>query len=179
MLLEWQILFPYRGLIVLFVIQLLSSDWLFVTQWTAARQTSLSFTISWSLFKLMSIELVMPSNHLNLYFPLSSCPQPLPASGSFPKSHLFASGGKNIGASASESVLPVNIQGWFPLGLTGSISYCPRDSHESSIAPQFKSIDSLTLSFLYCPTLVPIHDHWKNHSFDCTDFCQQGDVSAF
>ena len=122
MLLEWQILFPYRGLIVLFVIQLLSSDWLFVTPWTAARQTSLSFTISWSLFKLMSIELVMPSNHLILYFPLFSCPQPLPASGSFPKSHLFASGGKNIGASPSESVLPMNIQGCFPFRLTGLIS---------------------------------------------------------
>ena len=122
MLLEWQILLPYRGLIVLFVIQLLSSVWLFVTPWTAARQTSLSFTISQSLFKLMSIESLMPSNHLILYFPLSSCPQPLPASGSFPKSHLFASGGKNIGASPSESVLPMNIQGCFPLGLIGVIT---------------------------------------------------------
>ena len=120
-LLEWQILFPYRGLIVLVVVQLLNSVSLFVTSWTAARQTSLSFTISQSLFKLKSIELVMPSNHLILCCPLSSCPQHLPASGSFPKSHLFASGGKNIGASPSASVLPMNIQGCCPLELIGLI----------------------------------------------------------
>ena len=68
-LLEWQILFPYRGLIVLVVVQLLNSVSLFVTSWTAARQTSLSFTISQSLFKLKSIELVMLSNHLILLLP--------------------------------------------------------------------------------------------------------------
>ena len=69
------------------------------------------FTISWSLIKLMSIELVMPSNHLSslTLTPFSSCPQPLPASGSFPMSQLFASGGQNTGASAS--VLPMNIPG--------------------------------------------------------------------
>ena len=83
---------------------------------------SLSFTISWSLLKLMSIELVMPSNHLVLCCPLLLCLQSFPTSGSFPMSQLFTSGDQSIRALASVSVLPVNIQGWFPLGLTGLIS---------------------------------------------------------
>ena len=70
----------------------------------------------------LSIESVMTSNHLILCAPFSSCPQSFPASGSFPVSWFFASGGQNIGASASASVLPMNIQGWFPLGLTDLIS---------------------------------------------------------
>ena len=88
------------------------------TPWTAAHQASLSFTISQSLLKLMSIELVMPLNHLVLCPPLLFLPSIFPASGSFPMIWPFASGGQNIGASASASVLPMNIQGWFPLGLT-------------------------------------------------------------
>ena len=112
----------------------------------------------------MSFESVMPSNRLILCLPCSSRPQSFPASGSFPLSWLFTSGGKNTGASASESVLPVSIQGWFPLGLTGSISCCPRDSRESSIAPQFKSINSLAFSLLRGPTVTSLHDYWKNHS---------------
>ena len=75
-----------------------------------ACQASLSFTISWGLLKLMSIETVMPSNHLILCRPFSSCSQSFPASGSFPMSQLFASGGQGIGASATASVLPKNIQ---------------------------------------------------------------------
>ena len=93
-----------------------------MTPCTAAHQASLSFTISWSLLKLMSIELVTPSNHLIFCHPLLLSPQSFPASGSFPLSRLFASGGRSIGTSASASVLPVNNQGWFPLGLTGLIS---------------------------------------------------------
>ena len=84
---------------------------LFSTPWTAACQASLSFTISWNLLRLMSIEAVMPSNHLILCRPLCSCPQSFPASGSFLMSQLFASGGQNIGASASVSILPMNVQG--------------------------------------------------------------------
>ena len=72
--------------------------------------------------QIMSIESVMPSNYLILYCPLSSCPQSFPASGSFQMSQLFASSGQSIGVSASTSVLPVNIQDWFPLGGTGWIS---------------------------------------------------------
>ena len=90
----------------------------------------------------------------------------LPASGSFPMSQPFASGGQSIGVSASASVLPMNSQDWSPLdGLLGS-PCSPRDSQESSPTPQFKSINSLTLSFLYSPALTSTHDHWKNHSLD-------------
>ena len=98
--------------------------------------------------------------------PFSSCLQPFPASGSFPVSQFFTSGGQSIGASASGSVLPVNIQGWFSLGLPGLIPSSLRDSQESSPIAQFKSISSLVLSFCYGPTLTSIHDYWKNHSFD-------------
>ena len=73
-------------------------------------------------------------------------------------SQFFASGDQSIGAAASALVLPVNIQDWFPLGLTPC---CPRDSQESSPAPQFKSNNSSVLSFLYGPTLTSIHDYGK------------------
>ena len=85
--------------------------------------------------------------------PFSSCLHSFPASGSFPRSQFFASGGQNIGASASASGLPMNTQDWSPLEWTGS----PRDSQESSPKPQFKSIYSLALSLLYSPTLTSIH----------------------
>ena len=98
--------------------------------------------------------------------PFSSCPQSLPASDSFPTSQLFTWGGQSIGVSASASVLPVNIQDWFPLVWTGLISLQSRDSQESSPTPPFKSINSSVLSFLYSPTLTSIHDYWKNHSLD-------------
>ena len=98
--------------------------------------------------------------------PLSSCPQSFPASGSFPMSQLFSSGGQSIGVSASTSVLPMNTQDWSPLGWTGCSPCSPRDSQEFSSTPQFKSINSLVLSFLYSPTLTSIHDHWKNRSLD-------------
>ena len=103
-------------------VQLLSCVRFFATSWTAARQAFLSFPNAWSLLKLMSIQSVMPSNHLILCRPFSSHLQSFPASGSFPISQLFASGGQSIGASASASVLPVNVQDWFPLGWTGWIS---------------------------------------------------------
>ena len=105
----------------------------------------------------------------------SSCPQSFPASGSFQMSQLFASGGQSIGVSASTSVLPMNTQDWSPLGWTGWISL------ESRVypTPQFKTINSLALSFLYSPTLTSIHDHWKNHSLDETDLCWQSNVFAF
>ena len=78
--------------------------------WIAAYQASLSITNSQSLTKLMSIESVMPSNHLVPVVPFSSCPQSFLASGSFPMSQFFTSGGQSIGASASASVLQMNIQ---------------------------------------------------------------------
>ena len=96
----------------------------------------------------------------------SSCPQSFLTSGSVQMSQLFASGGQSIGVSASTSVLPMNSQDWSPLGWTGWIPCSPRDSQESSPTPQFKSINSSALSFLYSPTLTSIHDYWKNHSLD-------------
>ena len=92
-----------------------------MTPWTAAHQASLSFTIPWSLLRLMSFESVMPYNHLILCHPFSSCPQSFPASGPFPMSQLFTSGGHSTGVSALALVLAMNIQGWFSLGLTGLI----------------------------------------------------------
>ena len=80
---------------------------------------------------------------------------------------------KVLGVSASASVLPMNIQDWFPLGLTGWISWQSKASQESSPTSQFKSINSSVLSLLYSPNLTPIHDYWKNHSFDYTDLCWQ------
>ena len=108
--------------LLLIIIQLLRCVQFFMTTWTAACQASLSFTISWSLLKFMPIESVMLSNHLILCCAFSYCLQSFPASGSFLMSWLFASGGQSIGASASASVLPMTIQHWFPLELTGLIS---------------------------------------------------------
>ena len=95
---------------------------LFVTPWTAACQASLSITNSQSLLKLMSIESVMPSNHLILCRPLLLLPSIFPGSGSFQRSQFFTSGGQSTGVSASASVLPTNTQDWSPLGWTGWIS---------------------------------------------------------
>ena len=102
-------------------VQSLSRVRLLGNLWTEACQASLSITSSQSLLKLMSIESVKPSTHLILV-PFSSCLQPFPASGSFQMSQLFAAGGQSIGVSASMSVLPMNIQDWFPLGWTSWIS---------------------------------------------------------
>ena len=85
--------------------------------------------------------------------PFSFCLESFPASGSFPMSQLFTTGGQSIGASASASVLPINIQDWFPLGLVWS-PCCPRGSLESSLTPQFKGISSSALSFFYGPPLT-------------------------
>ena len=111
---------------------LVSPVWLFVTPWTAACQASLSFTVSQSFLKFMSIESVMPFNHL------------IPCHLSSPALSL----------SQHQILSPC----------------CPRDSQESSPAPQFKSISSLALSLLYGPTLRSIHDYWKNHSFDYMEY---------
>ena len=104
------------------VVQSLSPVQLFAIPWTAAHTSSLSFTISWSLLKLLSIESVMLSNHFFFCCPFSFYLQSFPASLSFPVSQLFTSGDQNIGTSPSPSVVPMNIQGWLPLGLTSLIS---------------------------------------------------------
>ena len=158
----------------------LSRVQLFATPWTAARQATLSITNSQSLLKLMSIRSVMPSSHLLLCHPLL-----LPRS-VFPSIRVFS----------SESVLRIRWpKSWcFSFSISPSNEYSglisfkidwfdllarPKDSQESSPSPQFESINSLVLSLLYGPTLISIHDYWKNHSFDHTDLCWQSNVSAF
>ena len=103
-------------------VQSLSHVQLFVTLWTSARQASLSITNSRSLPKPMSIESVMPSNHIILCCPLLLLPSVFSSIRFFKMSLLFASGGQSIGVSASASVLPMNIHDWFLLGWMGWIS---------------------------------------------------------
>ena len=114
--------------------------------------------------------------------PFFSCLQSFPASGSFQMSQFFTSRWpKSIRASASASVLPANIQGCFPLELTGLISLQSKGLSRVEYSPtsQFKSINSCVLSFLYGPNLISILDYWKKHSFDYMDICWQSNVSAF
>ena len=149
------------------VVQSHSYVQLFVTPWTAAHQASLSFIISPSLLKLMSIESVMPSNHLILCHPLLLLPSV------FPSIRVFS----------NESVLRIRWPKYwsFSFGLSLSSEYsglisfridsldllaCPRDSQEFTSTPQLESINSLVLSLFYWPTLTFIHDYWKDHSFD-------------
>ena len=126
-------------------VQLLSHVQLFVTPWTAACQASLSFTISRSLLKLMFIESVMPSNHFVICRPLLLLPSFFHSIRVFSKNWLLSSSGQSIGASASASALPMNIQDWFPIGLTDLIS-----------------LQSKGLSRVFPSTTV-----WK-HQFFCT-----------
>ena len=147
-------------------VQLLGPVRLFATLWTAARQASLSFTNSWSLVKLMSIESVMPSNHLILCWPLLLLPSIFPIRVFSNESAFHIRWPKYWSFSFSISPSKWIFRTDFLYdGLVGS-PCSPRDSQESSPTPQFKSINSSGLSFLYSPTLTSIHDYWKNHSFD-------------
>ena len=138
-----------------------------MTPWTAACQASLSIDDARSLLKLMSIESVMPSKHLNLCWPL------LLLLSVFPSVRVFS----NESAvcirwpkywSFSFSISPSNeYSGLISFRMDWVGSPCsPRDCQESSLTPQFKSINSSALRFLYSLTLTSIHDYWKNHSFD-------------
>ena len=147
------------------LVQPLSRVQLFTTLWIAARQVSLSITNSQSPPKPMSIESVMPFNHLILCLPLLLPPSVFPSIRVFPMSQLFASGGQSIGVSASTSVFPMNTQDWSPLGWTGWISLQSKGLSRVFSNTTVKSINSSALSF-YSPTLTSIHDHWKNHSLD-------------
>ena len=147
-------------------VQSLSHVQLFVTLWTAACQDSLSITNSWSLHKLMSIESVMPSNHLILYCLLLLLPSIFLSIRVFSNESVLHIRWPMYWSFSFSISLPMNIQDWFPLdGLVWS-PCSPRNSQESSPTPQFKSINSSALSFLYSPTLTSIHDYWKNHSFN-------------
>ena len=146
-------------------VQSLSRVRLFATPWTAARQVSLPTTNSRSLLKLMSIESVMASNHLILCHSLLLLPSIFPSIRVFSKALVLCIRWPKYW-SFSFSISPSNKYSglisfridWFDLS--------PRDSQEYSPTPQFKSISSLVLSFLYSPTLASIHDYWKNHSLD-------------
>ena len=139
---------------------------LFATSWTAARQASLSITNSWSLLKFMSNEPVMPSNHLILCHPLLFLPSIFPSIRVFSNElvlHIrwakYWSFSFSISPSNEYSGLISFRMDWLDLlAVQGTL--------KSSPTPQFKSINSSVLSFLYSPTLTSIHDYWKNHSFD-------------
>ena len=142
---------------------------IFVTPWTAACQASLSITNFRSLLKLMSIESVMPSNHLILCRPLLLLPSIFPSIRVFSNESVlrirwpkYWSFSFNISPSNEYSGLISFRMHWFDLlavqGTLKSLEYSP--------TPQFKSINTLALSFLYSPTLTSIRDYWKNHSFD-------------
>ena len=97
--------------------------------------------------------------------PFSPCLQSFPASGSFPMSQFLTSGGQSIGPSVSASVLPMNIQDWFPWGWTGLTSLLSK-TLKSFSNTTIQNINSSALSFLYGPALTLIHNYLKNHSFD-------------
>ena len=162
--LTWQI-FSLMAFIQFSSVQSLSRVWFFATPWTPTHHAFLSITNSPSLLKFMSIKSVMPSNHLILCCLLLLLPSIFSSIRVF-SSQLFTSGGQNIRVSASTSVLPMNTQDWSPLEWTGGSPCSPRDSQESSPTPQFKSIKSSALSFLYSSTLTSVHDYWKNHNLD-------------
>ena len=157
----------YKSLSVQFsLVQLLSHVCLFVIPWTAACQAFLSITNSWSLLKIMSTELVMPSNHFIFCCPLLLLPSIFPSVRVFsnesavhirwPKYWSFSF---NISPSKEHPRLISFRMDWLDLlAVQGTLKSVP--------TPQFKSINSLVLTFLYSSTLISIHDHWKNHSLD-------------
>ena len=141
--------------------------WIFVSPWTAPCQASLSINSSQSLLKLMSIESVMPSNHLIICHPLLLLPSIFPIIRVFSNESVLCMRWPKYW-SFSFSVSPSNVYSGlisFRMEMVGS-PCSPRDSQKSSPTPQFKSISSLVLSFLYSPTLTSMHDYWKNQSFD-------------
>ena len=150
--------FSYILMNICVVVQSLGCVWLFATSWTTARQALLSFSISlarWNSCPLNRWCHPALSSSVVLYSWLQS----FQTSGSFPVSRLFVSGGQSIGVSASISVLPMSIQDWLPLGLTGLILPTLKSLLRQL---QFKSISSSALSLL----LTSVHDYWRNHSFD-------------
>ena len=156
----------YQSIYTFGSVQFSNSVWLFASPWTAPCQASLSITNSQSLPKFMSIELVMPSNHLILCHPF----------------HLLPSNFFSIRVFSNESALRIR----WPKYWSFSFNISPSNEHsglitfrmdwlnliavqgklESSPTPQFKSINSSVLSFLYSPSLTTIYDYWKNRSLD-------------
>ena len=138
-----------------------TETWVHETPWTAAHQAPLSISNSRSLLKLMSIESVMPSNHLSLCCPLVLLPSIFPASGSFLMSQFFASGGQSIGVLAS--VLPMNIQDGFPLGWTGWISL-----QSKGLSRVFSSTTVQKHQLNYC---LSTFNEGPYPTMQCSSFC--------
>ena len=160
-------------------VQLLSGVRLFATAWIAACQASLSITNSQSLLKLMSIESVIPSSHLMLCHSLLLLPSIFPSIRVFSNESIlrtrwpkYWSFSFNISPSSEHSGLISFRMDWLDLLAVQG------DPQESSPTPQFKSINSSVLSFVYSPTFTSIHDYWKNHSLDYMDLCWQSNISA-
>ena len=163
-------------------LQSLSRVQLFAIPWTTACQASCpsptpgacsnSWPSSWWCHPTISFSVI----------PFSSWLQSFPASGCLLMSQPFTSGGRSIGALALTSVLPMNIQDWFPLGLTSLITLQSKGlsrEFSNTTVQKYQCSASLVLSLFYGPTLTSIHDYWENHSFDYTDLCWQSNFSAF
>ena len=155
-----------------------SHVWLCATPWTAAHQSSLSITNSWSCSNSCSLNWWCHSTISSSVMPFSSSPSIFP----------------NIRVFSNELALRIRWPRYWSFSIShpneysGLISFridwldlldVQGDTQESSPAPKFKSINSSMLSLLYGPTLISIHNYWKNHSFDCMDLCWQSDVSVF
>ena len=147
-------------------VQLLSHVQLFATPWTAALQASLSITKFRSPPKPCPLSQGCHATISSSVIPFSSCPQSFPASGSFPMSQLFTSGGQSTGGSASTSVLPMNTQDWSPLAWTGWISFQSKGLSRVFSNTTVQKHQLFSAQLLYSPTLISIHDQWKNHSLD-------------
>ena len=175
-----RIMEPYIAVVV--GIQSLSCVWLLATPWVAACQASLSFAISQSLLKLMSIESMMPSNHLILCRPLLLLPSILPNFRGFSnESALHIRWPKYwslsfwISPSNEYSGLISFRIDWFDLlAVQGTLKSLPQH-HSWGVA----SNNSLMLSPHDGPTVTSVHDYWKNHSFHYTDLCRKSSISAF
>ena len=162
--------FKYWGMWLHVVVQLFTRVQLFETPWTTACQASLSFTRSWRLLKLMSIESVMPSNHFILCRLLFLLPSIFPSIRAFLMSVRSFLQVAKVLELQHQSFQWTNIQYWFPLGFSSLISLQSKGLSRVFSNTQFKRINSLALSHLYGPTLTSIYDYWKNHSYDYTDF---------
>ena len=146
-------------------VQLLSRVQPFVTSWTSARLPCPSPTPGAYSNSCPSSRWCHPTISSSIV-PFSSCLQSFPASESFPMSQFFPSHGQTTGASALASVLPLNIQDWFPLGWTGWISLQSKGLSRVFSNTTFQKRQFIVTQLSYSPILTSIHDYWKNHSFD-------------
>ena len=150
----------------------------YATPCNVLHWASLSFTISQSLSHSCPLSWWCHQTISSSVAPFSSCLQSLPASGSFPVNQLFASGCQSIEAWASASVLRMNIQGWFPFGLTSLTSLLSKGLSSLLQACFFESMNSSALSLLYGLTLTSVHNYWKKTIVWLYGLCQQSDFSA-